>query len=47
MSDPDLITSTIELADAKGRPVRVTFSGSDPSGVADAVNHFLRSRGQK
>lgn len=40
MSDPDLITSTVELPDH----VRVTFSGTDPAGVAEAVEKFLRSR---
>lgn len=44
MSDPDLITSTVEMTDPQGKPVRVTFQGTDPAGVADAVDKFLRSR---
>lgn len=40
MDDPGLITSTVELPGN----VRVTFSGSDPAGVAEAVDKFLRSR---
>lgn len=40
MDGPDLITSTIELPSGE----RVTFSGTDPQGVAEAVDAYRRAR---